>query len=113
MHWDELLARLEEAGHAPQELDFMDDYGPIARRTLPALDQRRWRCLYGVARIHGDLRFEAYLFPSLDDAEDFHQLMAPVEIWFRVDNVVLRAEPEHVPALRTILRNLGKTAGDG
>ena len=102
MTWDDLLERLRQNGHAPEELDFMENYGPIVRDEYPALKGRHVRCILGVARVES-VRFETYLFPSRDDADDFHEQVNSSPGWYRVQNMVVRTEGDSLKRLKTLL----------
>lgn len=103
MTWDDLLARLARAGHAPEELDFMDNYGAIASTKYPQLAGRHLRCLFGTIRIDETIRADAYVFPSPGDAQDFRLLMDPEPGWHREANIVFRCDPADIDALRKAL----------
>jgi hypothetical protein len=104
MRWDEILERLDRNGHSPEELDFMDNYGPIVREEHPALRGRHLRCVLGVARIENRIRFEAYLFSSSDYAEEFLVLVNTSPGWSRVHNLVVHAEPANLGQVESVLR---------
>ena len=103
MTWDDLLDRLRRTGHRPRELDFMADYGPIALRRHPGLEGRRFRCLFGSAKVDGDLDFDAYLFPSAGDAKEFHRLAGAEDGWHQAGNIVFRTDPRSLKRLLEIL----------
>lgn len=103
VRWDDLLDGLRRGGYEPEELDFMDNYGPIVRQEHRKLEGRRVRCMLGVARIQNGIRFETYLFSSPDEAEEFHGLAGTSPGWFRVQNVVVKTEPDSTERLAEVL----------
>ncbi len=90
MRWDDLLARLREAGMAPVEEDYLDDYGSFAARRHERLANRLFRCTYGRARI-GGVTLEAYNFASEEEAVDFLDLVGhDGGRWARRRNMLMR-----------------------
>jgi hypothetical protein len=120
MRWDEVLERLKVTGHDPEELDFMENYGPIVRKQYPALTGRHVRCIFGAARVRrgtgaGDgVRFESYLFASDDDAEEFRQLVGEETSWGRVRNMVIHTAPDDLTLVEgVLLEALGQERSPG
>jgi hypothetical protein len=103
MTWDDLLERLRLAGLHPEELDFMENYGPIAAERHKELEGRHLRCVFGTVRLNGNLKFDVYFFPSPDDAEDFARVMGARRGWQQAGNMVFGTEPEDRERLRKTL----------
>lgn len=107
MTWEELVDGLSRSGHAPEELAFMENYGTVALGQQRVGEGRHLRCMFGTIRVDGDLRFDAYLFPSEAEAEEFLNLMRESG-WRRLRNVVLRSEPAATPRLGALVEDLMK-----
>jgi hypothetical protein len=107
MTWEELVERLEAGGHRTEELDFMENYGPIAASRHAELEGRRIRCVFGELRIDGDTRFEVYVLSSGDDAEEFLSLMK-TDAWGRIGNVVFRSDPVDTHRIAGVLTRAAK-----
>jgi hypothetical protein len=104
MTWEGLLQALEESGHAPEELDYMENYGAVAVVRHEALGGRRPRCLFGTLRVDGDLSFDVYLFPSAEEAREFAELMEAGTI--RIGNLAATVEADNRERLQGILDSL-------
>lgn len=106
MQWDDLLARLRDAGIEFTEREFLDDYGQYAARDDARLRGRYFRCTYGQAAT-GGTTLEAYAFASESEATDFLELMRDGSSrWARFRNMVLRAPTDAGDTLRSILELL-------
>lgn len=108
MTWEGLLDRLRSSGHSPEELDFMEHYGPIAAARHQALQGRNLRCVFGTLRVDSRTRLEVYLFPSPEDAGEFLSLVGRDPEWQGVGNVVFRSAPGEVVRLSAVLEDLGE-----
>ena len=70
MVWNDLVDRLQSAGLNPVEEIYIDNYGNTLPLDRPEFRGRYFRCARGVIRC-GDLRIEAFLFPSENHLQDF------------------------------------------
>jgi hypothetical protein len=104
MTWEGLVDALRASGHAPEELDYMENYGAVAAGRHAALRGRHLRCVFGTLRIDGSLQFDVYVFPSADEAGEFSEIIGRTTI--RRRNVVAEARPEDLDRVVTALEQL-------
>ena len=97
MVWNDLLARMRSAGLSPVEEIYIDNYGNTLPLDRPEFRGRFFRCARGVIRC-GDLRIEAFLFPSETHLQDFLEIAGDDPWWVVHQNVLLHF-PESDPAV--------------
>jgi len=106
MIWDELIDHLRDSGHEPEELDFMESYGPFVSRIFPQLAGRHIRCVFGRLRIEGTISFDVYLFPSGGEAEEFCLLVGTGAAWIHAGNLVCHMKPADSEYLIHVVREI-------
>jgi hypothetical protein len=97
MVWNDLLDRMKSAGLDPVEEIYIDNYGNTLPLDRPEFRGRFFRCARGVVKC-GDLRIEAFLFPSETHLQDFLEVAGDDPGWVAHQNVLLHF-PEADPAV--------------
>ena len=105
MTWNDFLDHMRRSGLKPHEKEFMDDYGSMAARKYPRLQDRYFRCMFAVTQIE-ELGFETYVFPSPTDASAFEELMEKDNGWLRRENLVFHTDPDDTMFLKNVLRKI-------
>ena len=97
MVWNDLLDRMRSAGLNPVEEIYIDNYGNTLPLDRPEFRGRFLRCARGVIRC-GNLRIEAFIFPSENDLQDFLEIAGNDPRWVVHQNALLHF-PESDPAV--------------
>jgi hypothetical protein len=88
---------MKSAGLDPVEEIYIDNYGNTLPLDRPEFRGRFFRCARGVVKC-GDLRIEAFLFPSETHLQDFLEVAGDDPWWVAQQNVLLHF-PEADPAV--------------
>ena len=106
MVWNDLLDKLKTAGLKPVEEIYVDNYGNTLPLDRPEFRGRYFRCARGIIQC-GGLRFEAFLFPSEGNLQDFLEIIGPDPWWVVHQNVLLHFTESDPALVGNILDALG------
>jgi len=88
MIWWDVMTRLKDAGLAPIEETYMENYGKILTAQRPEFRDRSFRCAFGLVNSAG-VEVEVYLFPDEVQRSEFMEIVGTDPWWIAQDNVVL------------------------
>jgi hypothetical protein len=93
MTWNDVLDHMTAAGLKPVEEIYMENYGTILAVERPEFAGRYFRCAYGVVKC-GELRTEAFVFPSEIHLQEFLEIVGGDDPWWIArGNVVFHFPP--------------------